>query len=223
MAYFKAQMLTFLSDLSANNNTHWFHAHRSTYEQYLREPLKLLVEEMISRISEYDEELEIEPRQAIFRINRDIRFSKDKRPYKTAVSANIQPGGKKAVNTTGFYFHFSHESAFIGGGAHSLDKTGLNRIRNEIAERKDVFVALREDAIFREKYGEILGDKNRRLPKEFQDAALAEPLLFNKTFYYVAELAPETVLQDSLPDLLLDYYLAAKPLNDFFRQAMSPR
>jgi uncharacterized protein (DUF2461 family) len=79
------------------------------------------------------------------------------------------------------------------------------------------------DEGFKEKFGEVLGEKNKRIPKEFSEAAEKQTLMFNKSFYYFKEFSPETILQDDLEDICMDYFLAAKPLGDFFMEVIKEK
>lgn len=221
MKYFSRDFLDFFEELDRNNNKKWFDENRKRYEEIVREPFKEFVGLMIIRIKEKEPLLDIEPKDAIFRINRDIRFSKDKRPYNSYVSAHIARGGRKSVDTPGFYFHFSFDKAMIGGGAYRPDKDQLMNIRKMIASEGKKFIKSIENKDFVKKYGSIKGDAIKRIPKEFQDAYEKQPLIANKQFYYMAETKPDIVLKTNLPDFLMDYYNAGKNLNDFFKKAQS--
>lgn len=221
MSYFDHEFFGFLEELAKNNNTDWFHANKKRYDESVKEPFRALVEEMIFMIRAQDPDLDTTPAQAIFRINRDIRFSKDKSPYKTHMAAAIQNGGRKTGNSPGFYFHLSPASVSVGGGAHHLDKDGLYRIRQTIAASPDTFAHLYRERDFLAKYGQIKGEKNKRLPKEFQEVLEHEPLIANKQFFYMATLNPKIILRADLPDLLMEYYSAAEGLRGFLKHALA--
>ncbi len=220
MIYFTHEFLSFFQELSLNNHRDWFHSNKSRYEKHVKKPFYTFVADLIDCIHEDDSRITLEPKHAIFRINRDIRFSKDKTPYKTNVSAVISPQGRKDFTYPGFYVDFSHEQLYLGGGAYSVDKEQLEKLRFTIAAQPQRFQQLLEEKGFKEKYGEIKGEKNKRLPKELKEAADQQPLLFNKQFYYMATLESQLVLQENLMDLVLDYYYAAKPLRDFLIQPL---
>ena len=220
MGYFSEKFFSFFEELSLNNNKDWFHAHKKTYEDFIKKPFEQLVEELIDMIREEEPDLDIEPKDAIFRINRDIRFSKDKTPYKTHVGASIKKGGKKSPNSPGFYIHLSSDSAMVGGGVYGLETKDLYRIRKHIAQSLNEFSKVLEDKNFRKKYGSLKGEKNQRIPKEFQEALKKQPLIANKHFLYTTKLDPEIILEPDLPDQLMDYYRAGKHINDFFQTAL---
>lgn len=116
MVYFTPDYLEFFKELAANNHKEWFDVNRKRYQSVVRDPFKNFISELISVLSKSDPDLSIEAKDAIFRINRDIRFSKDKTPYKLNNSALITPGGRKNKNHPGIYLEFGPEKmAFYGG------------------------------------------------------------------------------------------------------------
>jgi uncharacterized protein (TIGR02453 family) len=211
--------LDFFSELSKNNNKVWFDENRKTYEKEVKQPFKDLVEEMISRIQVYEPEVQIKPSQAIMRINKDIRFSKDKTPYNTHVAANISKYGKKDKSYPGFYFQLSHEGISIYGGAYMVDKDTLQSLRERISNNLNIFSKVYNDLFFKKKFGDIQGEQHKRIPKEFQDTFEKEPLIANKQFFYSTSIKPDIITSEKLPDALMEYYLAGKTVNDFLKQA----
>lgn len=215
MAWFSPDFNRFFIELAANNNKDWFHANRTRYENVVKQPFERFVGEMITRVAKVDPKVRIEPKEAIFRINRDVRFSKDKAPYKLNRSALISAAGRKDMNASGIYFELGPEAVRIYGGAYMPDKDALLRIRSRIAKDLTKFRKLREDKDFIKRFGTVQGEANMRLPPEFQAAAAKEPLLYNKQFYYGAELPPKLVTSPKLPDLLMEHYAAMAPMNAF--------
>ncbi|MCB0757890.1 MAG: DUF2461 domain-containing protein [Flavobacteriales bacterium] len=215
MAWFSPDFNRFFIELAANNNKDWFHANRTRYENVVKQPFERFVGEMITRVAKVDPKVRIEPKEAIFRINRDVRFSKDKAPYKLNRSALISAAGRKDMNAPGIYFELGPEVVRIYGGAYMPDKDALIRIRSRIAKDLTKFRKLREDKDFIKRFGTVQGEANKRLPPEFQAAAAKEPLLYNKQLYYGAELPPKLVTSPKLPDLLMEHYAAMAPMNAF--------
>ena len=221
MAYFTQDFLDFFKELSANNHRDWFTANKKRYENSVKKPFNAFVQTMIDEVHADDNRVVITPKDAIFRINRDIRFSADKTPYKIFMAAIVSAGGRKDHSTPGLYLQFGSEDARIYSGAHSLDKLKLQAVREAIVSDMDTFEKRINDANFKKKFGAIHGEEHKRLPKEFKEASEQQPLLFKKSFYYFAKFEPEFILKDNLPELIMDYYHAAKPLNEFFGQAMA--
>jgi uncharacterized protein (TIGR02453 family) len=220
MAYFSSIALRFLADLAAHNDRDWFTANRKTYERELRDPFKVFVSDLIAACAEREPAFaELEPKHCTFRINRDTRFSKDKRPYKTHVSAGIAPGGKKSGDP-GLYVHFDAEKLMIGGGAYWVEKDDLYVLREHIAAQPAHFHSLLEAPDFKSKYGALLGERNVRIPKEFQAAAEQCPYILNKQFYYMAELPVKQVTSEKLLDTVMAHFDAASEVRRFLRAGL---
>ncbi len=204
--------LDFLKDLAKNNNRDWFQTNKTRYEVDLKKPFEDFVGQIIQEIRKVDERVTVEPKKAIFRIHRDTRFSKDKTPYKNNVGAIISPKGK---DEPGLYIHIEHGMLMLSGGAYFLEKEQLYKVRQQIMMHSEQFHDIINKVAFKEKFGTIQGEKNKKLPVEFQEAAVQQPLLYNKQFYAMAELDPKEVLREDAVGFVLEYYKAIKPLNDF--------
>jgi len=220
MGHFNSAFINFFKELEKNNSTEWFNENRKTYEQSVKKPFADLVEEMIKRIQKYEPAIKIKPADAIMRINKDIRFSKDKTPYNTHVGANISPYGKKDKSYPGFYFQVSSKGVSIFGGAYVLDPPALQKLRTYIAKNQKDFAAAYNDKSFKEKFGKLQGEQSKRLTPELQAAMEKEPLIANKQFFYSAELKSKSVTSDDLADTLMDYYLAGRRMNEFLRKGL---
>lgn len=213
---FSEEYLHFFMDLSANNNRDWFHENKKRYEEFVRKPFIEFSAEMIQGLNSYGMDLgELEPKQCLFRINRDIRFSKDKSPYKLQYSAAFSKGGKKDMQNPGMYIEFSPEHFRIYSGVYMPDKEQLYSIRKKIANSPTEFSRLIQDSQFKKEFGEIRGEKNKRLPKEFQAAAEQQDLLFNKQFYFFSEEDPLWPLQENLVPQIIEKFDASKGVREF--------
>lgn len=220
MSYFTSEYINFFKELAANNHREWFHENKKRYEAAVKKPFHQFIEVMIDHVRAVDPDVLITPKDAIFRINRDIRFSPDKTPYKTHMAAIISAGGRKDKTKPGLYLQFGPEDARIYGGAYMPDKHQLQGIREAIVREPEKFSQLINNKAFKEKYGEIHGEEHKRLPKEFKEAAEQQPLLYKKSFYYFAKFEPEMILRDDLVDLVMSYYHTGKPLGDFLAKAI---
>jgi uncharacterized protein (TIGR02453 family) len=213
--------LQFLYDLSQNNNKDWFEKNKKRYEGAVKKPFESLVGEVIERIRSFEPTFQIQPKDCLFRIYRDTRFSADKTPYKTHVSAVFTPRGRQSLHFPGYYLQIEFGNLMLGGGAYFLEKEPLTKMRKAIAQDPGAFRALLNDPVFSSKYGELKGEKNKVLPPEFKEAAKTEPLIAHKEFYFMADIDPERCLQAGLSDFIADYFKAGKPLNDYFRAALT--
>lgn len=224
MAYFTPEFIDFFKRLSRNNKREWFHAHKKEHEAFVKKPFEAFVGEMIHRIGAVDPAIAIEPKEAIFRIARDTRFSKDKTPYKTHAAAIITPGGRKNLQYPGLYFQFSATGIGVGGGLYQPDKGNLYKIRQAIVRSGPRLARALQGKQFRQVYGQLLGDRNKRLPKEFAAAAERFPFIANKGFFYYAEHDdPRLLLREDLAELLMRHYRAGSKVSEFLKGAIRKR
>jgi uncharacterized protein (TIGR02453 family) len=221
MNYFNEDFLQFFKELAANNNKSWFDENRKRYEENIKEPFKKFVSDYIIKALNIDNELQITYKEAIFRINRDIRFSKDKTPYKTKMSAIISKYGRKDKIYPGVYFEMGPEHIRFYSGIYMADSKLLNKIRGYIAKNYKSLEKIKNDKKFVKSFIEILGQKNKVINKEFKAIGNVEPLMYNKQFYIYTQLAPEFVLDDKLMQMLLEFHKTASPFINFFKKAVS--
>jgi uncharacterized protein (TIGR02453 family) len=222
MPFFTEEFIDYLKGLSRNNNREWFHAHKKEYEQHVKKPFNDFVAEIIDRVSVLDPEVEIEPNDAVFRIARDIRFSKDKTPYKTHMAAVITPEGRRNRQYPGLYFHFSPGGVWIGGGMYQPDKEDVLKVRRAMVRDGKTLVRALKGKQFRELFGELRGEENVRLPKEFAAEVERYPYIAKKQFYYFAEYDdPRLVLRKDLAGFVMRHYRAGRKVNDFLRGAIT--
>ena len=220
MSHFQPAALQFLADLAAHNDRDWFSEHRKTYEQKVRDPFKAFVADVISACAEREPAFaDLEPKHCIFRINRDTRFSKDKQPYKTHLSAGISPGGKKSGDP-GLYVHFDAGRLVVGGGAYWVEKDDLYVLREHIASQPERFNELLAKPAFSDKYGTLQGERNVRIPKEFRAAAEVCPHILNKQFFYMAELPIQHVVSPSFVKKVMEHFDAAAEVRQFLRAGL---
>ena len=219
MAFFQKDFLDFFIELAPNNNKDWFDLNRKRYENSVKEPFKKFVIHIISKLSEIDPTFkELEAKDCIFRINRDIRFSKDKQPYKMQVSAVVSPLGKKSKAIYGVYFELGPEHLRVYGGVYEIDKDDLLTVREGIAENIAEFQKTYNNPLFVKTFGELKGEKNKIIPKELKLAAEKEPLIFNKQWYFYTQFEPERILFDNLDETIINCYKAGRPVEEFFNK-----
>lgn len=220
MPFFTPDFHLFFKELAQNNQREWFEANKERYEKSVKNPFKDFVQKLINEIQNLDSEVRIEAKDCIFRINRDIRFAKDKTPYKLHTSAAVGKGGKKSAEIAGFYFEFTADSLTFASGAYQPDKNYLHKIRSEIQSNMEEFSEIMTDPQFVKFYGLLQGEKNKIIPKEFHDELAEQPLLVNKQFYgMVTHTQPELLYRADLVDFVLAHYQAALRLNRFLIRA----
>jgi len=170
---------------------------------------------LIAAIQKEDPSLSISPKDCILRINRDLRFSKDKTPYNLHYSAVVSNGGRKDKSVPGLFLRFTPDEVGIMGGAYVLDKDQLFNLRSDIKKNPTTLKALIQEESFKAKFGTIQGEESKRMPVEFQEASEKNPLLLKKQFYFVSRREPALITSDHLLDELMDYWRAARPLNEY--------
>jgi len=220
MKFFTQDTIDFFSELEKNNNREWFAENKTRYENAVKIPFEQFVQHMIYKIQEVDENLIITPKEAIFRIYRDIRFSKDKTPYKTHASAVIGNGGRKNIYHPSIYFEIHSEGFTFYSGIYQMNSEQIYKVRSFIAENMAEFETLLHQKDFKKCFREIHGEQNKVLPVEFKEAVKIQPLLANKQFYYFTKLPQNKLLSKTLPDNFMKYYFAAQPMNKFLIESL---
>jgi uncharacterized protein (TIGR02453 family) len=221
MAYFEESFIKYFKGLKKNNNKDWFDKNKVIYESKVKRPFEQLVGDIIAKMQKLHPGFHCEIKDAIFRINRDIRFSNDKTPYKTYVSAAIVHGGRKNMVDPGMYIQISAGSFEIFGGVYMPDKEQLHRIRTAIQTQPKQVKKLSEDKKFTKLFGTIKGEKNKVLPPEFKEAVLSEPLIANKQFYFMASYTDDKLIwSDDLLPFIMKHYDAGRPWSEFFSNAL---
>jgi len=165
----------FLKQLHLYNNREWFQKHKTMYME-AKEEFEIFINTIIAKIQHIDPEVDVfEAKECMFRIYRDVRFSKNKEPYKTNFGAFIAKGGRKSPYA-GYYIHFQPGQSFIGGGIYMPKPNFLLSIRTRIYENPDEFKNIITNETFATYFDDIYGDKlktaPRGFPKDFNDIDL---------------------------------------------------
>lgn len=212
-------ILSFLSDLKNNNNREWFDLNR---DRYLK--AKTLFEEkvnlMIGEISHFDPSIGMPAaKDSIFRIFRDVRFSKDKLPYKTNFGAFVANGGRKTARA-GYYIHIERGASMVGGGIYMPEPDVVKKLRQEIYYNAAGFKKLIEEKKFKKTFGKLAEfDKLKRPPKDFDASFPDVDLLMYKSYTVMHPLADEVVLSDRFPQKVLEVCSTMKEFNQFLNKA----
>ena len=206
--------LQFLKTLEKNNNRDWFNDNKELYLNAKQE-VELFIESLIHEVAEFDEEiLKIDPKKAVFRIYRDIRFSKNKTPYKKHFGASL--GMKKGQKTSGYYLHIEPGKSFLAGGIYNPEPSDLKEIRKEISASGEEFLAILENEKFRNNFrGLSVEQKLQRVPAGFEkDHPMAEHLKL-KSFTVSHPVSDEQLLSKDAAKNFAKIFKSMKPLNDF--------
>lgn len=220
MAYFEKDYFNFFKELAANNNKEWFNENKKRYESSVKKPFEVFIQDLIAEVAKINKDVQIQPKDAIFRINRDIRFSKDKTPYKLNRSAVVSPNGKKDKANPGLYIEISPEYCRLYGGVYAPDKHQLYNIRETIAQNPKKLEKLMNDKKFKDQFGEMRGEKNKVIPKEFKEIGEKADVIYNKQFYWYKDMKANEALKDDFMKQIMEAYKVNKALMDYFGDAI---
>lgn len=216
---FPAQGINFLKRLKNNNNREWFNDHKSEYENFAKFPMQVLISSLKGPMGKMAPEIDVNPKRAMFRIYKDTRFSKDKKPYKTHVSAVFHVKGHWQ-ESAGFYIEISPDGVYVGGGFYMPDKDQLKKIRGSIAERSADFLEVVEGKRFVRRFGTIQGERLQRTPLGYErDHPMIEWLRY-KQFYAGVEWKAKECLDEKFLKKVMDVYGDLYPLVAFINKAL---
>lgn len=212
---FPKEGLEFLRALKRNNKRPWFLKHKAEYEEQVRAPMVEFVEALAHDLPP---EFLCDPAKSIFRIYRDVRFSKDKSPYKTHVAAQFPSRTNSRRGGAGFYFHISSTEVWIGGGFYGPTPQETLAIRNLIAARYGALKSIVTSPDFRKRFGELQGDKLTRVPRGFPADHAAAEWLKHKNWYAGVTLAAEKAVGPRFYPTLVEHFTALTPLMRFLNE-----
>ncbi|MFT7352450.1 MAG: hypothetical protein ACI9XR_002234 [Flavobacterium sp.] len=215
-------MIQFLADLTANNNKEWMHANKKRYEEYKKEYHNFIGSVLIE-MKQLDPNLsDLEIKNCTFRINRDIRFSKDKQPYKTNIALWFTTN-KTRKNAAGYYLHFQPNKSFVAGGLYNPENEDLKKIRKEIEFFYADLEVILDDKDFKSNYGELtIEEKNKlkRAPKGFDENHKAIEFLKLKSFTASMNIGDKEFLNEGFPKFIATKMILLKPLIDFVNRGV---
>ncbi|NOX46245.1 MAG: DUF2461 domain-containing protein [Chlorobi bacterium] len=212
-------ILAFLKELKSNNNRDWFNENRKQYENAKRE-FEGLTNSIIPKLYDLDPQIGTpNAKKSIFRIFRDVRFSKDKSPYKTNFGCFIAKGGRKGGHA-GYYFHVEPGKSFVGGGMYMPPSDILKKVRSEVMYHVDEFKGIIQDKAFRKYFDEIEGEKLKRPPKGFPADFPDIELLKMKSYVVLKPLDDNQIVSEGLGQYVINAFGAMVPLVHFLNRAM---
>jgi uncharacterized protein (TIGR02453 family) len=204
------ETLAFLRDLRKDNSREWFERNRPRYER-ARASFLEAVAELIAGIGAFDDLGGVSPEECAFRIYRDVRFSKDKTPYKPNMGAVLGRGGRKS-GVRSYYIHVEPEGrSFLAGGLYAPTGPELAKMREALAEDADPFKRILKAKDFARHFGGLSGESLKTAPSGYPKDHPEIDLLRRKQFLASRPLSDEEVASDGLVDLALGAYKAMKP------------
>jgi uncharacterized protein (TIGR02453 family) len=220
---FRPEAIQFLADLASNNDRAWFQPRKADYERLLKEPLEAFVAAVGERLAARGVPILADPARAPFRIYRDVRFSKDKSPYKTNVGAGFPwiedgpvAGGGEGRRAAGGYFHFQPGEVFLGGGMYHVEKPLIDAWRRAVVDRNAEVHAAIDDPTFLAFFGPVNGHEQlQRVPSGYPADHPDALLLRFKDVVFGRRLSDQEALSPKLPDLVAEGFEAAVPVFRF--------
>lgn len=218
-----ADYFKFFKELKANNNREWFNDNKSRFRESVQEPLSTFVEAMSPRLKKISKHIVADPRLnggSVFRIYKDVRFSKDKTPYKTHGAVQFRHALGKDAHAPGFYVHLAPDEVFYGGGVWTPPSPHLLKIREAVRDSGKAWTKATSGAAFEKRFGGVRGDQLTRPPRGF---GAEEPLIEDikrKSFFAMAEGKPAATKKAGFADDVEAAFKDAKPMMKFLCDAL---
>jgi len=214
------ELIEFLELLKLNNNREWFQANKTIYEK-VKNDFMFFTGKLISGISKFDADIKnISPKDCMFRIYRDVRFSNDKSPYKTNFGAFIAPGGLKS-QLPGYYFHVQRGECFTSAGIYMPGTDVLNKIRLLIVNEYSEFKSIIESSNFKKYKLNFWEDKLKRPPKGFDADFEGIEYVKLKSFVPYYEISEQELFSGNLIENILEKLKIMYPFNRFLKKAFN--
>lgn len=213
-------ILSFLTDLSKNNNRDWFNGNKKTYQEAHAE-FANTVEDIILQIGKFDNSVNgLTVKDCMLRIYRDVRFSKDKTPYHTYFGAHIIEGGRKSEHAkAGYYLRIEPDKSFLAGGAYLPPSDWINAIRQEIDYNPQAFINIIQSRDFTTYFGSIQGEQLKTAPKGYPKDHPHIDLLRHKSFLAVHEMNNADLLGNDFIAHCAKVFKALQPFSTFLNKS----
>jgi len=222
---FTSQTFTFLSSLAANNDRVWFDAHKQDYEDWVRTPALEFIEGMAQEMPSISKHFRAVPKKvggSLLRIQRNLRFSRDKTPYKTNIGMHFRHELCGDIHAPGYYVHIQPGECFVAAGLWRPEPDVLFKVRQAILQSGEAWIAARDDKTFC-KHFSLTGDTLANAPRGYaKNHPLVEDLK-RKDFIAVAPLVRTEVLSGNFLPLVTERFRQAAPLMRFLCEALELR
>ena len=223
--YFTQDTFDFLSALAANNRREWFDEHKPDYEAKVRTPALNFIGDIATDLAMISPHFLALPRKAggaLMRVNRDIRFGHDKRPYKTNIGIQFRHEVGKDVHAPGFYLHIEPKDCFVGVGLWLPDADALGKIRDAIVDKGDAWVKVRDNKAFKKTF-QLVGDSLTNAPRGYaKDHPLLQDLK-RKDFIAISPLTDAAVRSKQFYTKVVEHYAMAAPFMRYLCKALELR
>jgi uncharacterized protein (TIGR02453 family) len=220
--HFDENFFDFLKELKQNNTREWFQDNKERYQAAVQEPLLRFISDFSEPLHGISPEFVADPRPSggsMFRIYRDVRFSKDKSPYKTHAAAQFRHRAGRDAHAPGFYLHLEPGNVFVGAGSWHPDREALESIRTAIAEYPDQWQTLLNEPCFSKRHG-LVGDSLKRPPRGFDPEHPLIDELKRKDFISVENFTQKQACSAGFIDQVASSFSVAAPLVRFLTEAV---
>jgi uncharacterized protein (TIGR02453 family) len=218
---FPKEGIEFFRHLKRNNNRTWFEKHKYRFESDVKYPMQCLIASLQPYFESFAPEFDVNPKRSLFRIYRDIRFSKDKTPYKTHAAAHFVLRGKpKGTEGSGYYVHVEPGEVYVGGGIYMPGGDQLKKIRRAISDQRKEFLAIVKDKDFVKLFGTIEGERLKRIPQGYEEDHPMSEWLKLKQFFVGVEWKEGKCLKPQFVNEVARVFEAASPFVAFLNDAM---
>jgi uncharacterized protein (TIGR02453 family) len=212
-------IINFLKALGKNNNREWFNENKTLFSKAKSE-FEAYVQYIIRKVSEFDDTIgALMAKDTIFRIYRDIRFSRDKTPYKTNFGAYISRGGRRG-RYAGYYLHIEPGASMLAGGLYMPPPDVLKAVRTEIYENVEEFKGIIGSREFKGYFGELWGEKLKSVPQGFPRDFGDGDLLKLKHYTAATDVADRELEDEGYTEKVIKVFRALKPFNSFLNNAV---
>jgi uncharacterized protein (TIGR02453 family) len=222
-AHFAPSLFRFLRQLAENNEREWFLANKTRYERDVRDPLLAFVSDVAPALQRISREIVADPRPvggSMFRIHRDTRFSKDKRPYKTHAAAHFRHRARRDAHAPGFYLHLEPGNVFAGAGIWRPDGPAAGAIRDAILENEKLWRSITRSRRFRARC-RLEGGALKRPPRGFDPAHPLVDDLKRKDFTVVERFRQGDAIGPRFLSRFVRFCEAAAPFNEFLARSLA--
>lgn len=209
---------TFLNDLQANNNRPWFNENKERYLQEYDYMIKF-AENLIARMSQHDLLVPMTGKKSLFRIYRDVRFSKNKMPYKGHFSGTLKRATE--LRRGGYYYHLQPGESFLAGGFWGPNSADLKRIREELAADPEPLRRIIADPVFQKTFGELKGDKVKTAPRGFTKDHPNIDLIRHKQYIVTRAFTDKQVMAADFLDQVVETFQHIRPFLDYMSEVLT--
>lgn len=213
-----ASTFAFLNKLHKNNNREWFQEHKEEYTT-AHEDMIAFADELLMEMQKHDLIETISGKKSLYRIYRDVRFSKNKAPYKAHFAGSFKRATKALRG--GYYFHIKKGESFLAGGFWGPDSKDLKHIRQQLAQNPDELREIINTTNFKKYFGELIGDRVKTAPKGFKKDDPAIDLLRYKQFILQHNFSDEEVLSDDFPQKIAAIFQEMRPFLDYMSDILT--